>query len=170
MSRKAIKGVLHNFLETYTSRYSDYDGYWLFGLLVGELDQFNVNLLDAGEDVYERTPTTVAVRLAATKFQEQMAKVSIGLSCIREASLTVTKSDDLGSGFVNGHRSAGFKVSFVAKAVSSHGKTYERQKTVFVAPHDPNLESRSGRPLTRCKSQSSFLLSIRLIARRLFRR
>jgi len=37
MGRKAIKGVLHNFTETY-SRYSDYGGYWLFGVLLSEVD------------------------------------------------------------------------------------------------------------------------------------
>ena len=29
-----IKSVLRNFLETFASRYTDYDGYWLFGFLV----------------------------------------------------------------------------------------------------------------------------------------
>ncbi len=28
-----MKGVLHNFLGTLTSRYSDHRGYWLFGPL-----------------------------------------------------------------------------------------------------------------------------------------
>ena len=33
-TRRVIKSVLHNFLGTYTSRYSDYNGYWLFGFMV----------------------------------------------------------------------------------------------------------------------------------------
>jgi hypothetical protein len=28
---RAIRGMLRNFLGTYTSQYSDYKGYWLFG-------------------------------------------------------------------------------------------------------------------------------------------
>ena len=38
--RRTIKGVLDNFLGTYTSRYSDYDGYWLFGMVVGEVTDY----------------------------------------------------------------------------------------------------------------------------------
>ena len=145
MSRKAIKGVLHNFLETYTSRYSDYDGYWLFGMLIDELEQFNINLLDAGRGITESAPMTIAVQLAATKFKEQMGKAGLSLLCIREAHLAATKSPDLRNGYVNGHRSTGFDVSFVARAVSHGGKSYECRKSVFVAPHDPAVELRSAR-------------------------
>ncbi len=35
--RRIIKAVLDNFLGTYTSRYSDFHGYWLFGFLVKDL-------------------------------------------------------------------------------------------------------------------------------------
>ena len=33
-TRNALKGVLAGFLGTYTSRNSDYRGYWLLGFLV----------------------------------------------------------------------------------------------------------------------------------------
>jgi len=145
MSRKAIKGVLHNFLGTYTSRYSDYDGYWLFGMVLSELEQFNINLLDTGEDAVENTPTTVAVRLAATKFREQLEKAGLSLSCVREANLAIIKSPDLIRGYVNGHMSDGFDVSFAARARSPNCKTYECKKSLFVAPHDPKVELRSAR-------------------------
>ena len=145
MSRKAIKGVLHNFLETYTSRYSDYDGYWLFGMLIGESEQFSIDLLDTYSKPSERALMTAAVQLAATKFKEQMVKAGLSLSCIREAKLAVSKSPDVRSGYVNGHRCAGFDVSFAARAVSPNGKAYECQKSVFVAPHDPEVELRSTR-------------------------
>jgi hypothetical protein len=145
MSRKAIKGVLHNFLETYTSRYSDYDGYWLFGVLIEELEQFNINLLDTGCGTTESAPMTAAVQLAATKFQEQMGKAGLSMSCIREARLAATKSSNLRNGYVNGHRSTGFDISFIARAVSHGGKSYECRKSVFVAPHDPDVELRSTR-------------------------
>lgn len=145
MSRKAIKGVLHNFLETYTSRYSDYDGYWLFGMLISESEQFMVDLLHIGDDRSEVTAIMTARLFAVMKFKEQMEKAGLNLSCIREAQLTITKSPDLRIGYVNGHRSAGFDVIFAARAVSPNGKTYERQKSVFVAPHDPEVELRSMR-------------------------
>ena len=56
-SRRVIKGVLGNFLGTYVSRYSDYDGYWLFGFLVGDLGELRINLL--GQSVSDPdTPIT----------------------------------------------------------------------------------------------------------------
>jgi hypothetical protein len=35
--RRSITGVLCGFLGTYTSRYSDFDGYWIFGFLVAQV-------------------------------------------------------------------------------------------------------------------------------------
>jgi hypothetical protein len=145
MSRKAVEGVLHNFLETYTSRYSDYDGYWLFGMLTDEMGQLNINLLNTACETSEVTPMTFAARLAVTKFEEQMKKAGLSLSCLREARLVATKSHDLVNGYVNGHPCVGFNVRFVVTAVSPQGKIYERKKSFFVAPHDPNMELRSTR-------------------------
>lgn len=145
MSRKAIKGVLHNFLETYTSRYSDYDGYWLFGVLIGDIEHLSINLLDTNGKTFGSAPMTAAVQLAATKFKGKMEKAGLSLSRIREATLAVTKSSDSRSGYVNGRRSAGFDLNFAARAVSINGKTYKCEKSVFVAPHDPEVELRSAR-------------------------
>jgi len=145
MGRKAIKGVLHNFTETYTSRYSDYGGYWLFGVLISEVDRLNINLLDTVYDASEKTPASAAVQLAAAEFRDQIEKARVSLSWIREARLAVAKSPDARDGFVNGHRSAGFDVSVVTRVVMDSGKTYEHQKKLFVAPHDPQVEQRSTR-------------------------
>lgn len=49
-TQRAIRGVLGNFLGTYTSRYSEHDGYWLFGLVVAELGELEVNLLADPDD------------------------------------------------------------------------------------------------------------------------
>src|SRR4051812_17003733 len=108
MSCRAIKGVLHNFLETYTSRYSDYDGYWLFGMLLGELGQLDIDLLGTGCETSDRTPITAAVQLATTKFKDQIEKAGLSLSHIQEAQLAITKSPDFRDVFVSGHRRAGF--------------------------------------------------------------
>ncbi len=70
-TRRTMRGVLGNFLGTYTSRYSDFDGYWLFGFLVSDLGEFRIDLLapNPGEP---NTPLAVAVQLAAAKFDDQM--------------------------------------------------------------------------------------------------
>ena len=44
-SRRVIPGVLHNFLGTFTSRYSDFNGYWIFGFLVEKMDSVRIDLL-----------------------------------------------------------------------------------------------------------------------------
>ena len=87
-SRRVIKGVLGNFLGTYVSRYSDYDGYLLFGFLVGELGELRINLL--GQSVSDPdSPRGVAVLSAVARFEDQRRKGGLAASRIREASLTM---------------------------------------------------------------------------------
>src|SRR5437667_11840282 len=93
-SRRTIKGVLHNFLGTYTSRYSDFDGYWLFGFLVDGIDHAKCDLIETSGENIEATPIAAAKRLAATKFAEQIEKAGLPRSCFREAHLDITKSAD----------------------------------------------------------------------------
>jgi hypothetical protein len=143
-TRRVIKGVLGNFLGTYVSRYSDYDGYLLFGFLVGQLDELRVNLL--GQSVSEPlSPLGVAVLTAVTKFEEQRRKAGLAASRIREASLTVRRLPGLVSGSINRQPCSGFNISFRAAAVMDDGKNYERERVVFVAPHQAAVELSSGR-------------------------
>ncbi len=89
-TRRVINGVLGNFLGTYVSRYSDYNGYLLFGFLVGELGELRFNLL--GESVSETSsPKGVAILSAVTKFEDHRRKMDLSRSRIREASLTIRR-------------------------------------------------------------------------------
>ncbi len=75
-TRRIIKGVLGNFLGTYVSRYSDYDGYLLFGFLVGDFAELRINLL--GQSVADPdSPLGVAVLTAVAKFEDQRAKAHL---------------------------------------------------------------------------------------------
>lgn len=145
--RRAIRAVLHNFLGTYTSRDSDYDGYWLFGLLVGRIEGLDVDLLRSKDTGSNDAITAFAVQLAVDKFREQAAKAGIPISFLREAWLNIAKSASVTSGAVNGHICRGFDLGFVATVVSDAGKTYEAACSVFVAPHDPKVELRRVRHL-----------------------
>ena len=49
VSERAMKSVLHNFLETYTSRYSDYDGFWVFGFIVETMLPANIDLMASSD-------------------------------------------------------------------------------------------------------------------------
>ena len=143
MSKRVIKGVLDNFLGTYTSRYSDHNGYWVFGMLVGELRELRIDLLCSIEGTFENTPLGTATKLAGMKFREQMEKAGIAVSYAQEAYLNIKKLPDSTYGFVNGRRCSGWTFQLAAKVVSHSGFTYEREKSVFVAPHDPQVERRS---------------------------
>lgn len=143
-TRRVIKGVLGNFLGTYVSRYSDYDGYLLFGFLVRDLGELRINLLESHVDD-PHTPVGVAVLSAAAKFEDQYRKAGLQRSQIRDAWLTIRRLPGVDWGSVNDHSCAGFQVSFLARVVMDHNKCYERERIVFVAPHDPKVEMRSGR-------------------------
>ncbi|XGW00288.1 MAG: hypothetical protein ACAF41_15295 [Leptolyngbya sp. BL-A-14] len=145
VSRNAVKGVLHNFLETYTSRYSDYDGYWLFGLLIEGLEQLDIDLLKPQREVCRNAINSAAMQLATAKFKDQVEKGRLDLASFQQASLVITKSLASKDGYVNCHKSAGFEISFVIRATLHEDKTYECRKAIFVAPHNPKVERRSGR-------------------------
>jgi anaerobic selenocysteine-containing dehydrogenase len=97
--RRATNGVLHNFLATYTRRYSDFDGYWLFALLVDNLDEWGLNLLEPGTAAPHRTPLTAASDYAVAKFADQVQEAGLSLSCIRQATRRITKSPNARRGW-----------------------------------------------------------------------
>ena|SRR5438128_5003086 len=144
-NRRIIKGVLHNFLGTFTSRYSDFDGYWVFGFLVERMDGASIDLLDLRTESADTTPSAFARRLAAQKFAEQIAKAGLPRSWFREARLDISKSAEPRFGAVNGRSCFGYDVRFLAHAVTDLGRTYDTTLSIFVAPHDPKVELRSAR-------------------------
>ncbi|HBO42474.1 MAG TPA: hypothetical protein DD670_00750 [Planctomycetaceae bacterium] len=136
---------MHNFLGTYTSRYSDYDGYWLFGMAVDTIDDLDIDLLHAGDSSIGATPDAFVVRLATERFADQIEKAGLSISCLREARLSITKSPVVTRGVVNGHVCVGNDIRFAVRAILDLGKTHETATSVFVAPHNPRTEFRSTR-------------------------
>src|SRR5688500_12690162 len=128
MRRKEIRGVIHNFLGTYTSRYSHHKGYWLFGQLIDELDPLNVSLLNTEITEVECTLMTTARRLATRKFIEQLKKAGLQLEHVREACMTITRSKS-SVGNVNGHYTPGFEVAFMVRVVMDNGRSYEETQS-----------------------------------------
>ncbi len=140
-TRRAIRGVLGNFLGTYMSRYSDFGGYWLFGFLVGGLTELRIDLLARpfGEP---GTPLDLAVRSAVAKFEDQMQKAGLTRPQVREAWLVLRKLPESVEGSVNGHPSKGHRLLFSAGTIMDNGRRYEREQGVFVAPHNAQVELR----------------------------
>jgi hypothetical protein len=141
-TRRAIRGVLANFLGTYMSRYSDFDGYWLFGFLIGGPAELRIDLLAPPVGV-PGTPLDTAVRSAAVKFEDQMQKAGLTRPQIRDAWLVLRKLPGSVAGSVNGHPCIGHRLLFSAGAVTDDGRRYGREQDVFVAPHNAEVELRS---------------------------
>lgn len=144
-SRKAIKGVLDNFLGTYTSRYSDHNGYWLFGFLVEDHEHLHIDLLSDDASTQKNTPETVAIELARLKFRDQVAKAGLTLDNIRAATLVIVRLPGMQKGWHAGNWRDGYQMNFSASATMDNGPVNMRQKAVFVAPHDASIEQRSAR-------------------------
>jgi hypothetical protein len=144
-SRRVIPGALNNFLGTFTSRYSDFEGYWVFGFLVESMDTMRIDLLGDAMEGVDSPPSGFARRLAAQKFGEQITKAGLSREWFRDAYLDISKSPESKLGFVNGRSSSGYELRFHAHVVTDLGRAYERRTSIFVAPHDPRIEMRSGR-------------------------
>lgn len=140
-TRRVLKSVVHNFLGTYLSRETDFDGYWLFGLLVSGLVSLETDLAD-------RTPRSAvdpldaAIVLAATKFADQVSKAGLDPWRIAKARLRITRAPGMVEGSVRGRRRDGYDVRFEVCAVADTGLRCELARSAFVAPHDPRVELR----------------------------
>jgi hypothetical protein len=145
MTERILKGVLNGFLGTYTSRYSDFDGYWLFGLVLEDLNGTNINLLAHVSSSPAPNEKEEATRLACLKFQDQLEKHCLRSANLREAKLRLEVLPGTKEGFVNGKLSNGREVRFEVAVVSEHGKRFNATEIVFVAPHDELKEQRSTR-------------------------
>lgn len=139
-TRRVLHSVLHDFLGTFTSRYSDYRGYWLFGQLPNDIDQWSIDLL--GDSPSGDTPTDAAHRLAHRRFAEQMQKSGLGRSVVREAMLRFERDPQPILGRRGEHEAWGSKVTMVVRVVTDVGSVIERRQTIFVAAHDPDQEGR----------------------------
>ena len=104
-----------------------------------------MDLLRPSTAVAMAAPVATAIQLAAQKFREQVEKAGFTLSCVQQAALVITTLPEPRRGLVNGRMCSGHNVRFSATVVSDTGKTYESEMSVFIAPHDPEVELRSAR-------------------------
>jgi len=128
-----MTAVLKNFLGTYTSRYSDFQGYWLFGFLVASLDELRINLLDPPASPSEPA-FGVAMRLAVEKFQDQVRKAGLARHRVQSAWLTLRRSPGTVRGTVNSHAGLGYRVEFVAEPSRTMGGDMNRRASFSLLP------------------------------------
>jgi hypothetical protein len=144
-SRRLIAGALHNFLGTFTSRNSDFNGYWVCGFLAREVGPIRFELLGDHAVNLKMSPVTFAQRLAAQLFGEVIAKINLPREWIREAYLDISKSESMRNSLAGGQVRACFEVRFHAQVITDLGKVYGRVVSMPIAPHDPAVEWRSTR-------------------------
>lgn len=143
-SRTVIRSVLTNFLGTYLSRYSDYQGYWLFGFLLPLKQTLKIDLLTL--PLCEPTSAiNVAQHTAVARFHDQLQKGRLERSQVRSACLDMSSGDEKIPIWINGRSSYGYRVTFLASAVMDTGREYRREVVLVIAPHNSVVESRSTR-------------------------
>src|ERR1700761_321087 len=122
MRRKVLNGILAGFLGTYTSRYSDHEGYWIFGMLFRDLNELKIDLLKTDVCLDQKDLKEIARELANRKFREQMGKAGLAISLLEGANLTIVKSPHVIMGLVNGRICPGHKVLFSATAIKKRNE------------------------------------------------
>ena len=138
---RAIRGVAGNFLGTYLSRCSDYQGYWLLGFLVADLRTLQLDLLSQAAD--ERPVFQHAFDLAASRFRERLCKGGVALEEGRAAELRLSRELGEVPVEVNGSTARGWRAAVSVE--SRRGRRFAAQRRIVVAPHDAAVESRSTR-------------------------
>lgn len=146
--RRVIRSVLWNFLGAYTSRYSDFDGYWLFGFLVGTGEPREFDLL--ASQVEPNRPEETAAFLAQVKFADQLRKAGISASEIRTALLRMSRSPDQVRRRIytirpfppNELERDCYTVTCRVEVTLHDETVFAVERAVFVAPHDPLVEYR----------------------------
>ncbi len=142
-SARVLRGVASNTLGTYLSRYSRFDGYWLFGFLVPELDELDVDLL--GHDASSASPSAQAVSRAQHAFQEQLGKAGYPRAGITRAILTLRRGDATRVAYES-RTGEGWRVVATIQITATNGRTFGGRQEVAVATHDPLRETRSAGP------------------------
>ena len=145
MRRKTVAGALRNFLTTFTSRNTDWRGYWLLGMLVDELTEHEIDLqcLNTGE---LHRPLPVAARVASEKFHEQIQHAGLNPQQLNSATLLIKKTSEPRPLVVEGFLRSASEITFTVHAQWADNKRCELQKSVLIAPHDPALERQRIQP------------------------
>ena len=141
--RTALKGVLHGFLGTFTSRNNDLDGYWLFAQLVVEAAEIECDLLSPCSN---SGLSGLTCARAHETFRSQVSKARLPAAWIREARLRISKGS-ASRVVVNGHSTWGVGIDVTASVTTDTGRRFENSVTLAVAPHNPAIEFRSTRAI-----------------------
>jgi hypothetical protein len=136
-----MTNVLRAFLGTYSSRHSDYHGYWVFGQIRPQLEGLQIDLLSDVDDA-SLAAVRFAQRLARRRFREQLDKAKLPVGRIISARLRVQAFGAGAFEWRGDFSREGGDYRFDAVAQMHSGRIYEASQQVFVALHDPAVERR----------------------------
>jgi hypothetical protein len=140
---RALKGVIAGFLGTFASRNSDYDGYWLFGLLVEAPQEVKIDLLQSSASPPGSEPWAFATRLARLKFQKLLAQAGLSPQRLEAATLEIGfVASDL---TVSGHNPGGYFVDLAVSVSGPTGCAFSGETRIFAFPHLFGTDRRSTR-------------------------
>ena len=137
--RRRITGALASFLDTYISRYTDLNGYWLFGQLLVEASNTQLPIISGEAQLPVLPISRHATILGRKKLFEQLDKHHIPREFVKEADLRFEKKEE-SYGWIEHRRVRGYLVVLTANAISDLGKKYTCHARIFVSPHDPEVE------------------------------
>ncbi len=140
MRHGLIKSIAHNFLQTYTSRYSSWHGYWLWGFVIEDHLHLNWDLL-ARPTGSHYDPLTFARELAVVRFFQQCEKQGASRR-IERVELIITASTPPDTLYTRTFGLRLLNMRFVIK-VETSGTAIVTECDILVARHDPSLESPS---------------------------
>lgn len=131
--RRQFKGICHDILETFTSRYNDLDGYWALGQYVAFLNRLG-----------ERQ---IQFKLGTATVFPHMSDFAHSAEYYRSAIFRMMEGNAMPRAWL---ADATINVSIVAPAkaaceiaiVSDLGRAYSSHCIINVRPHDPDGEHR----------------------------
>jgi hypothetical protein len=154
-TQRVLRSVTKNFLGTYTSRYSDRQGAWLWGFLCGGPD-LDIDLLGSDRSRNGSEPAEDARVLALERFADQLAKVHFRERRLKDARLSVVTLPPVYEETVRTTRRKGHIMSFRVSVTTDLVWTCEASCGVFVAPYPwrSTGPSRKGCGCAACVQQS----------------
>lgn len=140
---RALRGVLSGFLGAFSSRNAEFQGYWIFGFLVEQRSpiQFDLQVIAPDSSI---DPVDAARHRAALVFRDQLQKHGFQTTDVASARLIMTRLHPVVEGTVWGPR-AGYRMRLQAVVIKWPGTRFEREVSLFAAPHDPWVERYSMR-------------------------
>ncbi len=139
-STRVLRGIVSNALESYLSRYSSYQGYWLFGFLIETLDEVEFDLL--APQGPSGTPLEAAQARAVRVFREQLAKSGLAPSLVENARLGLRRGR-VANVDTESFSAWGWELQAHLVAQSSRGHAFQARRAIRVAAHNPCVERRS---------------------------